>query len=376
MKKQKNIFIVTTEDLSRHSGFVNKVYRTVNVLSLFDVKTTLVGRNIDLKRIKANKNTNIIDLGNGTLAHLLVYFYILKPADYVYLPLTFNPLFIFQVLISKLSGKKVILHVGDPLQKTIKLMKKEVKRRLKIGVLVNVAEVVSGPIEKVMLLLSDHITVVSPSMKRDYIKFVGNKKSIDVIYNNVPEEPGGKLNEKFKEIRKRFKYVLIYFGQIQPEITNYEKLLYCFSKIKKRDRCLIFMGPDRTCGEFKKLVRRYNLQSRVFYFPPCEKRIALKHLKTTDALIIGPSPEFILSNKFFDAHNMKIPIIIPNNLRDVKEVFYESTITYDSDDDLIKKLDNLENFLTTKKFRKIETYDEQMVRFFIDRVGLRMNHHV
>ncbi|VVC03411.1 Uncharacterised protein [Candidatus Bilamarchaeum dharawalense] len=368
---KKTILVTMIHDTSTFSGPVNKYYATIDSLDNFDVDISATAVNLDPTRLKNPKRIKTTTIKKRFLISdfLLMWEILRNRSSYVYMPLAFSSTFLLLVLAAKAVGSKVILHMGDPLYLTIKNMQTEVKQRVKLGVLVWLVTGLSKYIEWILLDCSDYIFVVSPSMEEDYRKITNNKKFIKTVFNYVPVRPEGKLDQRFEEIRKKFKYIFIYFGQIQSQIRSYEKLIDIFSMIKRSDQCLVFLGPDKTRGNFQKLVAHNRASDRIFHFEPMPKNRALLHLEKTDYHIIGPSPAYAIPNKFFDAYQVKLPMLIPDNLEDVKNIFDGLVITYKSEKDLIQKIEDIENCKITIPQKKIETYAETMERFFSETLG-------
>lgn len=365
----KKILIVSLEDLSRNSGFVNKIYTNVNILSEFSLDVTLVGINIDTKRIRYKGRVTLVDLPKALSSHAIVYFYLMSKKTYTLFHLSFNPLFFLQVLAAKTSGSKIVLYMDDPLYSLIRDMPNEVKRRVHFNFLVSFVTHISKYIEKVLLHIADYIFVVSPQMKQEYRKIVGDDTYIGIALNYIPTTIDYKMNPRFVKLRTQFKYVFTYFGQIQSDVRSYEKLLEYYSKIQKIDRALVFIGPDMTHGNFARLLNKYNLKDSVFHFTEMRKNVALAHLKKSNFLIIGPYPTYALPSKFFDAYYVGLPMLIPDNMSDAKNIFDGMVITYNSEEDLIKKIDNIEKYKVSGIKKKPETYPKTMKKFFFETLG-------
>ncbi|MFH1785866.1 MAG: hypothetical protein ABH842_05545 [Candidatus Micrarchaeota archaeon] len=370
-----SIRLIMYYDSSNHSGIINKFYDTITILDSFDVLAEVMARNIDKSRILNPDSICFVPFRDGLFSDISACLHILlNKSDFTYMQLTFDTFFFIRFLCAKLSGSKILLYMEDPLYEVIKLMPTEVLHRVKLKLFASIVEFISKYTEIIMLLLADYIFVTSQKMKSNYLRMFPKKNNIYVLYNNVPSKSQKPKDKTFDLLRNKFNYIFLYLGMIQPNIRGYEKLLDIFSKIKKKDRCLLFIGPDLSHGAFKDLVTKYALSDYVIHIPPVKKEYAMWYLTQADFFVLGyPSPDYILPNKFFDSYHANLPMLLPWNLADAKKLFDGWVIAYSSDVDLLEKFENIESYSLSKKKLDIPTYQKSIERLFTEKLGLKKN---
>ena len=153
-------------------------------------------------------------------------------------------------------------------------------------------------IDKYIALKSTHLSVVSDSMKNDYIESRGiDANKITVVENWQNEEEFLKLNFNKSQIISKYnlecvsdKFIFMYLGNIGP-VAGLEILIANYAKIKELNSCMVIAGSGTSKNSCMELVNSLSLSNVYFSDIPTGLNSVVELQSIADALLLPIHPD-------------------------------------------------------------------------------------
>jgi glycosyltransferase involved in cell wall biosynthesis len=153
-------------------------------------------------------------------------------------------------------------------------------------------------IDKYIALKSTHLSVVSDSMKNDYIESRGiDANKITVVENWQNEEEFLKLNLNKSQIISKYnlecfsdKFIFMYLGNIGP-VAGLEILIANYAKIKETNSCMVIAGSGTSKNSCMELVNSLSLSNVYFLDIPTGLNSVVELQSIADALLLPIHPD-------------------------------------------------------------------------------------
>jgi glycosyltransferase involved in cell wall biosynthesis len=153
-------------------------------------------------------------------------------------------------------------------------------------------------IDKYIAAKSTHLSVVSDSMKNDYIDSRGvDANKITVVENWQDEEEFLKLNLNKTQIISKYnlegvtgKFIFMYLGNIGP-VACLENVISDYAKIKELNSCMIIAGSGTLKNSCMKLVNSLSLSNVYFLDIPTGLNSVVELQSIADVLLLPIHPD-------------------------------------------------------------------------------------
>jgi glycosyltransferase involved in cell wall biosynthesis len=153
-------------------------------------------------------------------------------------------------------------------------------------------------IDKSIALKSTHLSVVSESMKNDYVKSRGvDTNKITVVENWQDEEEFLKRDFTRKQIITKYnlecladKFIFMYLGNIGP-VAGLENVIREFAKMKESNACIVIAGSGTSKISCMKLVNSLALSNVYFLDIPTGLNSVVELQSIADVLLLPMHPD-------------------------------------------------------------------------------------
>lgn len=153
-------------------------------------------------------------------------------------------------------------------------------------------------IDKIVSLESSHLSVVSDSMKNDYIKSRGvNINKITVVENWQNEEEFLKFNLSKSQVISKYnlewvtdEFIFMYLGNIGP-VAGLENVIADYAKIKELNSCMIIAGSGSSKNNCIELVNSLALSNVHFLDIPTGLNSVVELQSIADVLMLPMHPD-------------------------------------------------------------------------------------
>jgi hypothetical protein len=236
---------------------------------------------------------------------------------------------LFVLFAAKLGRSRILFRESDPLEKTIREMKAELKKRIPFLFLAGCVVALSRYAEQFVLSLSDRIIVPCPTHQKMISEGMKSRLQAHVVYNcmSLPPIPDTSLDPSFQHVLDSVCTVVVYFGHMQRDIRGIEAILQSLTLVTASVR-VVFLGENQDPDFFGQMINNYEINDRVLLLNAKPKPEALAYLRRAHYGILGPQSPYYVPTKVFDCLQLGIPLILSDRAQDILAFCSSVSLTY------------------------------------------------